>query len=641
MRSYSIRRPRHEIHPEEVLLDSMANRNPFGPARLESPLNKLYIAVSFGGMILFFVGMLGIVLYNQSTKQEYFSRQASENSLRSVLLQAPRGIITDRYGEVLADNKAVYDIVLVSEELPKEKDARGQEAKLFAATMGTNSDEIARQIEQATRTNGIVALRAINTDQALVFRAREAEFPGMKLIGKYERVYPYGEALSHVVGYVGSRASDGQATGKTITENSMTGKTGIEAQYDEALRGKTGELLYQINAQQNVVADQQTQYSEQGDTVQLTIDAALQKKIYDTLLPLTKKYGGGAVGIALDPANGSVLALASVPGFDSEAMSAGLTQKQYDALIQSNQKPFFNRAITGLYSPGSTIKPFIALAALDENIIDPEQKVDASLGYISVPNPYDPSRPFIYRDWKPQGFVNMKEAIGNSSDVYFYTIGGGYGSIKGLGVERITAYLKKFFWGEKTGIDLGGENQGFLPTAQWKEQNRNDIWRVGDTYNYSIGQGYVLTTPINLALTHAAIANGGTVWKPYLVSLITDPLTRLTVRKTNPQALGTFAASSGAFDIVRQGMRLTVTNGSARSMADLPFAVAGKTGSVQTSASLVNTNALFIAFMPYENPKISLLILVESGGGGSATAVPAAREILAWYSQNRLLPNGQ
>ena len=637
MRQYSVNRPRHEIQPEEILMDSMARTASLSPARLESPLNRLYVGLALAGIICFFAGASGIALYYQLGKNAYYAQRANENSLRSVLLQAPRGVITDRYGNILADNKTTYDIVLVSEELPKALGERMSEAASFASLMKADASSTAALFNRAVSTNGIVLAHDVGTDEALVFKARESEFPGMKLVGTFQRVYPFGAALSHVVGYVALQSQQASSTGKTIVQNGLVGKSGIEAQYDGDLQGKTGELLYQVNAKQNIIADQQTAYYEQGDNVQLTLDAPLQQEIYNTLLPLANKYGGGAVGIALDPQNGDVLALTSVPGFDPEQMSSGITQKQYAALMSSPQKPFFSRATSGIYSPGSTIKPFIALAALDEHTIDPSTTIDDTKGYISVPNPYDASRPQIFHDWKAHGFVDMVQAIGDSCDTYFYTVGGGYGNVQGLGVGRITEYLQKFFWERKTGIDIPGEQSGFLPTASWKEQAKHDPWRIGDTYNYSIGQGYVLTTPIDLIAAHAAIANGGTMWQPHLLSSISDPLTHFLINKNEPRQLGTLPQVPGAMDIIHEGMRYTVTNGSAHSMADLPFAVAGKTGSVQTSSSLVNTNALFVAFMPYDHPKISLLILVESGGGGTATAVPAAREILSWYAQNRLL----
>ncbi len=637
MRQYWVNRPRREIQPEEILMDSMARATSLTPARLELPLNRVYIGLALAGIVCFFAAAAGIVLYYQTGKNAYYTRRADENSLRSVLLQAPRGIITDRYGNVVADNKTTYDIVVVSEELPKTPQERAGEANAFASLMKTDASSTVAELDRGATINGIVLAHDIGTDEALVFKAREDQFPGMKLVGTFQRVYPYGAALSHVIGYVGSEPQSAGSAGKAITQDVLIGKTGIEAQYDKELQGKVGELLYRVNAQQNIITDQQTSYYEQGNNVRLTLDAPLQQKIYDTLLPLADKYGGGAVGIAMDPENGDVLALTSVPGFDPEVLSSGISQKQYDALMNSPQRPFFNRTVSGLYSPGSTIKPFIALAALDEHTIDPNTVIDDTKGYITVPNPFDPSRPQIFHDWKAHGFVDMVQAIGDSCDTYFYTVGGGYGDVQGLGVGRITEYLQKFLWDQKTGIDIPGEQTGFLPTVSWKQQTKHDAWRIGDTYNYSIGQGYVLTTPIDLIATHAAIANGGTVWQPHLLSSITDPITHSFLKQDEPRQLGTFPLVPGAIDIVHQGMRYTVTNGSAHVMADLPFPVAGKTGSVQISSSLVNTNALFVAFMPYDHPKISLLILVESGGGGTATAVPAAREILSWYAQNRLL----
>jgi penicillin-binding protein 2 len=447
-----------------------------------------------------------------------------------------------------------------------------------------------------------------------------------------------GESAFHLIGHTGSATNKEVSQENNIVLGQTIGKTGLEYQYDNYLRGESGAIAYQRNAQGDPIEPEQQKPSLIGKTLTLTIDADLQKKIYEVLNNFTAARQSGAIGIAIQPQTGEVLALASVPGIDPNKLVSGISSADLQRALNSPRMPFFNRAVSGEYSPGSTIKPFIALAALQNSLIDPERKIDDTEGKITVPNPYFEDKPYVFRDWKAHGFVNMVEAIGNSCNTYFFTIGGGYENQPGLGVEKIISALKSFGWGIKTEIDLPDEKSGFLPTPDWKEKNKNEIWRIGDTYNLSIGQGYIRTTPIQLISSLSAFANQGSMMRPFIVSEITDSYTNTLILKQNPAVTKSFEVSPEQLSIIKEGMRYTVAYGSAQRLADLPFKVAGKTGSIQTSSDLEKTNALFVSFAPYENPQIALLVFVESGGGGGATAVPLSREILDWYWQNRLAP---
>ncbi len=324
--------------------------------------------------------------------------------------------------------------------------------------------------------------------------------------------------------------------------------------------------------------------------------------------------------------------MVSLASFDNNIFNAGLVNKTYQELINNKNRPFFNRAISGFYPAGSTIKPFIASAALVEKTIDPNYKVDDTLGYISVPNEYNPEITYIYRDWRPHGFVDMRRALAVSANVYFYTIGGGYKNIKGLGINKIEKYLKLFGFGAPLGIDLPGETGGLVPNPDWKMKTRQESWFTGDTYNVSIGQGDVKITPLQLATAMAAIANDGTLWRPKLVSKITGSNNNI-IKEIKPEAIKTDLIGQENLKIVREGLRQAVTeaDGSAYFLKDMPIKVAGKTGTAQVYSDFSKINALFAGFAPYDDPQIALAIVVEGSGRGITSALPAAKEVFEWY----------
>ncbi len=373
-----------------------------------------------------------------------------------------------------------------------------------------------------------------------------------------------------------------------------------------------------------VIDMRRSSWPEPGKDITLTIDAAFQNKLYEIITAYLAAYGyEKAAAVALHPKTGEVLALLSIPSFDNNRFAEGISDKEFSNLLQNPSRPFFNRAIQGVYSPGSTIKPLLAIAALEEKYVSPETQLDASKGYIEIPNPYDPTKVSIFRDWRPHGWIDIRRAIAWSSNVFFYIVGGGYENKQGLGIKRIKEYLQNFGFGSPTGIDLVGESSGILPDPEWKEKNKpsDPYWRLGDTYLISIGQGDLLITPLQLAISHAAIANGGIILQPYILAGKDSSRKQLNI-------------SQDSLKVVQEGMRLTTAVGSARILADLPFETAGKTGTVQVTSG--KTHAVFSVYAPVDDPQIELVIIVENGGEGSSTAVPIAKEALFWYWENRL-----
>ena len=424
-----------------------------------------------------------------------------------------------------------------------------------------------------------------------------------------------------------------------MKDQDVIGKTGLEAFYDKLLRGTPGVALTYTNAQGKALGEKQQSTPQIGAPLTLTIDGGLQAYFYQSmennLASLGRTIG---LGIAMDPRTGAILSLVNLPGYDDNVFSGSGQSAEIQNLLTSPERPLFNRAINGFYNPGSTIKPLDAVAALSEGVVNSTREI-FSPGYLLVPNPYDPSAPpSRHLDWQYQGNVDMASALAQSSDVYFYIVGGGspartapllndpsdYG-IAGLGINRLHEWWQKFGLGKPTGIDLPNESAGFLPTPAWQEQTTGKQWLLGDTYNVSIGQGALLLTPIQLLDYIGAIANGGDIYRPFLnasgTPLVEEDLTSLLPEIQQVQA----------------GMRAGVATpkGTSYTLHNLPVSVCAKTGSAQVENN-TQENALFVGYAPCDNPQIAILILIENSKQGSLNAVPVAGDVLDWYYQNRM-----
>ena len=471
----------------------------------------------------------------------------------------------------------------------------------------------------------IVLKPSLTQDETLIFSARAAEFPGISLERSAVREYQDGLIFSHILGYEGKIRKEELAEYPDYLPIDSIGKQGIEKSYESELRGKRGADRVEVDSRGAVKKALGVFEPEPGSDLILNIDADLQKKLFDSLSVALDTAGlrkGAAV--AMDPRDGSVLALVSLPSFDNNLFAGGIDSANYAGLIEDDAIPLFNRAIAGEYPPGSTIKPFLASAALAEGVVTPNTQIE-SRGGITVAG-------FSFGDWKAHGFTDVRHAIAVSSDVYFYSVGGGYGNIRGLGMEKMDAYEQRFGFGSETGIDVPGEKTGFLPTAEWKEKKFGERWYIGDTYHASIGQGFVLATPLQLADATSAVANGGTLWKPRVVGQIRDR--DGTLRSMAPEALRRNVIDPSILKTVREGMRMTVTEsvGTAQSLASLPVAVAGKTGTAQFGTEK-KTHGWFESFAPYEHPTIVLVVLIEGQEQENEGyfAVPVTKDVLSWY----------
>jgi penicillin-binding protein 2 len=611
------------IEPEEIFLDARHARtgNPLpGLGFLESAIHNRSLTAAGALAAALLVLMVGFVLKRGLLESAEARALAENNRLRVFTFGARRGVITDRSGVLLAANKPRFSIVVFPADLPKVDEAYGRLWQDLARAMAGHLDLFEHFAQVARTAPEPFRLPLQPTfDQAALIGKETERFSGIAVVEEQERFYPAGDVFSHVVGYV------------TKQEGVQAGQAGIEAVYEKKLKGEDGAETWEEDARGASRGVSLLREAEEGARITLTLDAALEQKSLEALSKMLKsRHLARAALAALDPQTGEILALVSTPTFSANELAAGLEPEAFARLRDDPDQPFFNRSIAGAYAPGSTIKPFLAAAALDKAIIDPQKKILVT-GSIEVGGADDSRGGYVFRDWRAHGLVDMIRAIAISSNVYFYTIGGGYGDQKGLGIGAIEEYLKRFGFGVKPLAELPGAAAGRVPSEAWKARVKGEPWYIGDTYHVSIGQGDMLATPLQLAAATAVIANGGTRWQPFIVKRIYD---KNGERTFLPQKIEDQALPRQTLDIPRQGMRAAVTEGSARLLADLPVPAAGKTGTAETGKG--TSHAWFTAFAPYENPQIVLTLVVEEGGEGSAVAVPIAKEILQWWAENRL-----
>lgn len=424
------------------------------------------------------------------------------------------------------------------------------------------------------------------------------------------RAYATSTGIGHVLGYVRPPRADSSGN---FYQTDYVGVAGSEALFDETLHGENGVAIVETSASGVPISRSTLSPPVSGNSVTLSVDARVSELLYDEMATLagTVAYQGGA-GVLIDVETGELVALASFPEISSSVLADGNRREEISALIDDPRRPFLHRAIAGLYTPGSIVKPFLALGALMEDIIRPNDII-VSHGYISVPNPYNPSNPTIFRDWRAHGATDMEHAIAVSSDVYFYTIGGGYEGRTGLGISGIEKYLRLFGIGESTGIALAGEAEGTIPNPAWKAATfpSDPDWRLGDTYNTSIGQYGTQVTPIEAARATAAIANGGKLLVPHIEK---DAAPEYTDLGLDPDQLA----------VIQRGMRRAVQEGTAGALSLAGIPVAGKTGTAEVGSHKQYVNSWVIGFFPYEKPRYALALIMERGPTGSPTGAPYA-----------------
>jgi len=631
LRKNYIKRDKHLLDPEEILLDKRAEEMGEDQlAKLEWPLAPFFVKSLFVFCFFLIAIIFSRLVYLEIVKGPYYTDLATHNKTRYYIINAPRGIIYDRYGEPLVLNSPSFSLTMIPLDLPRDENERNKIINQVISIFNINKDDIESIVKEKGRLTSIdpILLKPnLAVEEIRKFEANIESNKGFVVSADTSRYYPYKETMAQVVGYVGKISSDDKAVYKDYPLTSMVGKDGLESYYESTLQGKWGRRLVEVDAYGKLKQDLGTISPQPGDDLITTIDKDLQIKIYESLEKQLKNLGVSAgAGIALDPKTGEVLALVNLPSFDPNVLVKGSPNNLINQYLTSKDHPLFNRVISGLYFPGSLIKPLMAIAALEEKIIDPLKKIYDE-GKIVITSPYNPQEKYIFNDWQPHGWVDMRKAIAVSCNVYFYSVGGGYEDIKGLGLSKIKKYWNLFNIGHKQGIDLYDESAGVLPDEEWLKKIRpNDpTWKLGDTYNISIGEGGLSLTLLEMADYISTIANNGILMKPHLVKEIT------------PIVFNSISLDPNNIKVIQEGMREVILSGTATLLKDLPMEVAGKSGSPEyVSQGKKQYNALFVAYAPYEAPQIVLLILIEQPPQGSIATLPVVKEVLQWYWDNRI-----
>lgn len=596
-------------------------------------INKVF---KINAVLIFFILIIVFrAAFLQIIKGNYYYELAEGNRIRLQRIESKRGVIYDREYRPLARNSANFLLYFIPADLPK--DSSGLQAVIGKIREILGSPEQEYILNQLSNIKPgsmesyqpLFVADNIEYEKAMSLYLESDNMPGVAITNKTRREYNlYSLSLSHILGYTG-KINDKELvkSGSEYLPIDYIGKSGIENFWENEMKGSNGKKQIEVNAlgKEEKIINQEA--GEDGHNLVLSIDIELQKKLEESVISVLKKLNlNKACAIVLDPNNGEILAMVSLPAYNNNDFARGMTAEQYGKIANHPDMPLFNRCISGEYPSGSTIKPVIAAAALEENVIN-ENTSFLSVGGIRIGQ-------WFFPDWKAggHGATNVKRALAESVNTFFYYIGGGYQNFQGLGLERMVKYEKLFGLDSQAGIDMPGESSGFLPTAEWKEKTKNEQWYIGDTYHLAIGQGDTLVTPLQVADYTAIFANGGSLYRPHLIRQVLNSKDELIGEIENKPVKSNIISSKN-MDIVRRGMRQTVAAGSARSLQSVPVEVAGKTGTAQWAANKP-AHAWFTGFAPYANPEIVITILIETGGEGSSTAVPIANEVLTWYFRN-------
>jgi len=565
----------------------------------------------------------------QITSHDHFTTLSHENRVKLVPLPPTRGLIYDRNGVILAQNLPTHSLEITPEQV---KDIDQTLADL-AEIITISEDDLKRfhRLRKQKRRFDSIPIRVrLNEKEVARFAVSRHRFPGVDIQARLLRDYPHGEATAHVVGYV---ARINQKELETIdTSNyagtSHIGKTGLEKTYEDTLHGKVGMQQVEVNALGRIIRVLEDQPPEPGKDIHLHIDAHLQATA-------GKAFGEkNGAAVAIDPNTGGVLALISKPGYDPNLFVEGISSAAYSALQTSDDNPLFDRALRGQYPPGSTAKPFIGLAGLETGSISFDKKRFCP-GFFQLPN-----REHKYRDWKKHGhgLTDMEKSIVQSCDVYYYALA------LEMGIDKMSSFLSPFGFGQQTKVDLTGELRGLLPSREWKESTRNVAWYPGETLITGIGQGYFLTTPLQLANATATLASYGIHRTPRVVKQVTTQSETETPLQPEPIQLPIIKQKNWDNMIYAMTQVVEGIRGTARRIRSKEYRIAAKTGTAQvftvqqdeeydeeTVAEKMRDHALFIAFAPVKEPQIAIAVIVEHGGHGGAVAAPIARTIMDHY----------
>ena len=623
---YIINRKKVEsLDVEELFLDFNAEDDQKMEISFDDKNIKIIKKLFFFILLIFILQAFNL----QVLKGKEYSKISENNYKRVIAIKSSRGIFYDRNQTQIIFNIPIFDLVIIPNDFYKNRNnLNGKISELSIITEKSESEirEILKKVNRDSYQPFLI-IENIEKDRALIIEEQIKKIDGVSLKKNSIRNYVNGKYISNIVGYSGRINENELEKYPDYYLTDTVGKNGLELFYEPWLRGEYGREEIEVNSFGREIKTIRKESSKSGNNLVLNIDIELQKKIYDELLAMTEKLKteAGASVAAINPQNGEVLALVNYPSYDNNLFAKGISSSEYNQLINDKKNPLFDRSIAGEYPPGSTFKMAVGAAALQENIISPT-RVIIDRGAIYVGS-------YSFLGWKPLGRVDLVGAIAQSSNIYFYTVGGGYEDIKGLGVEKIKDYSNLFGFGNVSGIDLPGEKNGLIPDEQWKRDVKDEMWYIGDTYHMSIGQGDVLVTPLQIANYVVAIANGGKLFQPQIVDKIIDSEGNI-IEDIQPKIIRENFIDEENIKWLQKGMRENVISGSGVSLESLPVEVAGKTGTAQYFGNQ-KTHAWYVAYASYDNPEIVLAIIIEGGGEGHVAAVPVAKEVMKWYFENK------
>ncbi|KJF85594.1 penicillin-binding protein 2 [Photobacterium phosphoreum] len=613
--------------------------------RAESALFYRRALVSFIGIAI----LVGLLLFNlfhiQVEQHQDYQTRSNDNRIKIVPVPPNRGLIYDRNGVILAENRPIYSLEITLEKV-SELDQTFADLKQI---MGITDEDIANFQKERRRTRrfkSVPILEHLNEKQVALFSVNQHRLPGVEVKAHLKRYYPYGDVLTHVLGYV-AKINDrdlkkldkaGKISNYKATRD--MGKLGVERYYEELLHGTSGYQEVEVNSRGRVIRTLKYIPPIPGKDIKINIDIHLQQYVRNLLIersidPETGKeivkHKRGSI-VVLDPKDNAILAMVSSPSYDANLFVRGISSKKYNALLNNPDRPLVNRVTLGIYPPASTVKPFIAVAALTEGVITPNTTRNDP-GWWQIPN--STSRKF--RDWLRWGHgrVNIYKAIEESVDTYFYQVA------YDLGIDRLSTWMNKFGYGEYTGVDIHEESKANMPTREWKQTRHKRPWYQGDTIPVGIGQGYWTATPLQMAKATSVLVNSGVVHRPHLLkNIIDDNIEAPAEFKDFPQITG---VDQKTWEIAREGMHRVLygNRGTARkAFYNTPYQAGGKSGSAQVFGLAENQkynadeleehlrdHALFTAFAPFDKPQVVVAMVLENAGGGSSNGGPIARKI--------------
>ena len=624
---------------KKIKLHTQPPHDPIRNTKAEHNLYMRRALITFIGVLVLCVILFANLYRLQIVNFDSYQTRSNGNRIKLLPIPPARGLIYDRYGRILAENTTFFGLYIVPEKIKNLKETLTE----LKNVVGLSDEEIKnfnKERRRVSRYTPILLKPNLTEEQIARFAVNQYLYPSLEIKPYFKRHYLYGEPLTHILGYV-AKINDRDITRlkkagiySNYAGTHDIGKLGIERFYEKQLHGQVGFEEVEVNSRGKVVRKLHEQPAIAGKSIQLTIDLDLQRYISQLL------GNRRAAVVVLDPKDSSILAMVSSPSYDNNAFVGGISSKEYRKLLEDPDRPLYSRAIQGAYPPASTVKPFIAVAGQQEQVIDPNKQI-FDPGYWTLPNSTKK-----FRDWKRVGHgkTDLNKAIEESSDTYFYQVA------YNLGIDRLSKYMKDFGFGKKTGLDLKEETPGIMPSREWKQKRYKRSWLQGDTISVGIGQGYWTATPLQVAKALAVLVNNGKVNTPHLLEKIKG---KVDINYKDPHLYPDITGVKDAYwQASKKGMH-DVVNGkhgtARRAFAGTDYIVAGKSGTAQVFSLKENQtynakelknhlhdHAWFIGYAPYQHPKLIVAVLLENAGGGSSQAAPIVRKIMDYYLDQRL-----